>query len=353
MATNSVFASFSEVYDLHTEVNKPTVIGVHTPQQNIVQQMLRGFFMQYRKFKYIGCDLTFIPVSTLPADPLQVSYEAGETTIDPRDMVNPILYKGCHGNSLGSVLDALLPDGLTGSTIGSSVDRQQGSETTGVEVTAEDLVTLYYQGLSSPEWGKAHVQRGFRKQGLYPLVYNMATDTPIGNRDRYLGTPDDPQSFSGSYAPVSGSTPPSRVGDGMVFGTTGVGRQFTNMVQRLGWLDTYMPTRTTAPVLSTTVENTQNFTGIPKLMMLCILMPPAYKTEFYFRMVIRHKFAFRDFGMAVGPGAPYFGTANPDGGYNAPSPEWNDYLTAGGQSVQSDSVEMNTGSVTLASAGVM
>lgn len=352
MATNSVYASFSEVYDLHTEVDKPTVIGVHTPQLNIVQQMLRGFFMQYRKFKYLGCDLTFIPVSTLPADPLQVSYEGGEPTIDPRDMVNPILYKGCHGNSLGSVLDALLPDGLTGSTLGASVDRQQGSETTGVEVTSEDLVTLYYQGLSSPEWGKAHVQRGFRKSNLYPLVYNMSTDTPINNRDVLMGNPDELTSLSGSYAPV-GSPPPSRVGDGMVFGTTGVGRQFTSRCSRLGWLDTYLPTRTSAPVAESTVENTQNFAGIPKLMMMCILMPPAYKTEFYFRMVIRHKIAFKNFGMAVGPGAAYFGAANPDGGYNSPLPEWNDYPAAAGASVQSDSVEMNTGSVTLASAGVM
>lgn len=352
MATNMVYASFSEVYDLHTEVGKPTVIGVHTPQQNIVQQMLKGFFTQYRKFRYLGCDLTFIPVSTLPADPLQVSYSAGETTIDPRDMVNPILYKGCHGNSLGSVLDALLPDGLTGSSIGSSVDRQQVSTVSGVTVSSGDLITLYYQGLSSPEWGKAHVQRGFRKAGLYPLVYNMATDTPISNRDVNMGTVGDNASFSGSYAPTAGSVPPSRVGEGLDFGTTGVGRQFTNRVQRLGWLDTFLPTRTTAPTAEMGVGSTENFAGIPKLMMMCILMPPAYKTEFYFRMVIRHKFAFRDFGMAVGPGAPYFGSENPEGGYHSPDMEWDDYNTSDNLSTQSDSIEMNTGSVSLASAGV-
>lgn len=349
MATNYVHASFSEVYDLHTEVGKPTVIGVHTPQFNLVQQMLRGFFIQYRKFKYVGCDVTFIPVSTLPADPLQISYEGGEPTIDPRDMVNPILWKGCHGNSLGKVIDALIPDGLTGSTLGESIDRAQVSDTENLVVTSADLEVLYYQGLSSPDWNKASVQRGFRKSSLYPLVYNLATDTQMVNRDKFMGDPGTTESFSGSYAGGVG-TPPSRIGTDMAFGTTGVPRQFTNCVQRLGWLDTFMPTYTAAlSAGNDELEDVEHFTGIPKLMMMCILMPPAYKTEFYFRMVIRHKIAFRDFGLAVGPGAPYFGTAKPDGGYNNPEPAWNDYPATG---TQADSVEMNTGSVNLVSAGV-
>lgn len=349
MATNYVHASFSEVYDLHTEVGKPTVIGVHTPQFNLVQQMLRGFFLQFRKFKYVGCDVTFIPVSTLPADPLQISYEGGEPTIDPRDMVNPILWKGCHGNSLGKVIDALIPDGLTGSTLGESIDRAQVSETAGLAVSSADLEILYYQGLSSPDWNKASVQRGFRKSSLYPLVYNLATDTQMVNRDVYMGNPDEMLPYSGSYADGAGS-PPSRIGNDMAFGSTGLPRHFTNTVQRLGWLDTIMPTYTKAVGADDDLENSGHLTGIPKLMMMCILMPPAYKTEFYFRMVIRHKIAFRDFGLAVGPGAPYFGSANPDGGYNAPEPAWNDYPTTAG--TQADSVEMNTGSVNLVSAGV-
>ena len=41
-----------------------------------------------------------VPAATLPADPLQVSYEAGEPTIDPRDMLNPILHKPYHGEAL-------------------------------------------------------------------------------------------------------------------------------------------------------------------------------------------------------------------------------------------------------------
>lgn len=95
-----VNASISEMYDLSTTVNQGTVLKIHTPIGNNVKRHLLGFFLQYKKFRYIGAKVTLVPASTLPADPLQLSYEAGEPTIDPRDMVNPILWRHYHGEAM-------------------------------------------------------------------------------------------------------------------------------------------------------------------------------------------------------------------------------------------------------------
>ena len=107
MATNYVRASFQEIYDFNTKPGSATIVGVHTPISTRVHQYLHGFFEQFKKFRYSGCSMVVVPVSQLPVDPLQVSYEAGDPGVDPRDIVNPILHRGMHGESLGNTLETL------------------------------------------------------------------------------------------------------------------------------------------------------------------------------------------------------------------------------------------------------
>lgn len=365
MATNYASASYSEVFDLHTEVGNATVIGIHTPQTDVPQKMLGGFFTQFRKFRYIGCDVTLIPVSTLPADPLQVSYEAGEPTIDPRDMVNPILYKGCHGNDLGLILNTMIPYGLTGSSPGltSAGEAAIDNPTTSLDVAlaspdsinfnASDLELLYYQGLSDTSWNKAHVQRGFRKSGLYPMVYDLATDTQIGNgkeaNPNYFV--DGESAYTGSVA--LGNAPGSRIGNNMTFGTTGVARQFSSGLSRLGWLDTTVPTWSSAPAAIPN-QSGSRVAGIPKLMMMVIMMPPAYKTEFYFRMVLKHKFEFKRFANAVGPDARFSNQLLPMEYADVPAPVVaTASVTSQGDTVaESGTLDVVHGSVTSVTSGV-
>lgn len=302
MATRYATASYSEVYDTKTEAGQSTVIGIHTPISEMPQKMLFGFFAQFKKFRYVGCDVTFIPTSTLPADPLQISYEAGEPTIDPRDMVNPILYKGTHGSSLGNVLNRLLnnPEYNTGN-FGSSLDITRINADQPL-IDSDDLTSLYYQGLSDSSWGKAHVQRGFTKKGLYPLTYALGTQVQIMPHTNYVDgfltgggdaipnynarDPSDP-SIDAPLNPDGGST------------KSGDPNLFTIRTMRLGWLDTVQHASGIPSAWSP--DQLPPITTLPKLMMMVILLPPAYKTEFYFRIVLRHRFEFRDFVNAVGP----------------------------------------------------
>lgn len=199
MVTNYIKnASYKEIYDIHTDSESTSILTVHTPITNFPRQMLGGFFKQYRKFKYKGCRLTLRPASTLPADPAQISLEAGEPPIDARDMLNPILMRGYSGESLGYFLNLWntpgfqesvfreVPGGalqrVTGSGyFGSSMDKTSFPEgTTPGYLYGDDRATylekLYYQSLSDPRFMKIPMQKGTFKS-FYPLVYELATTT--------------------------------------------------------------------------------------------------------------------------------------------------------------------------------
>lgn len=353
MATNFATASFSEVYDLQTQAQNPTIVGVHTPRSANPSIMLAGFFRQFRKFRYKGCKMTLIPTSTLPADPLQVSYEAGEPTIDPRDMVNPILYKGCHGEDLGTILNSAMNySDYRGPSI--DVDRLSGD-------WASDFENFYYQLLSDASWGKAHVQRGFSKS-MYPLVYKLATTKPINPTVVSTDDPDGmqvPEFNEGAYPTAyqtSGGTADaltSTVNMGAAWDSVN-GRaasyEFVSPgMQRLGWMDTSQVMHSTGQAQAN-ANGGGYITQLPKLFMLMIVLPPAYKTEFYFRVVLKHYYEFKDFrsapptilGYAVNAGNYY---VDPDTLNPTPSTE--------SLSLDEGTMDVINGDTKLVSCGVM
>lgn len=345
MATRFVKASYQEVIDLHTESGHVTAIGVHTPTGDTPRKMFRGYFDQYRKYRYAGAKITFAPVAKLPADPLSVSYEAGEPTIDPRDLANPILVHGCHGDDMGTILNKLYGDN---STISDGLDGLDVADTDAVPsgVTSPyyaAMERLYYKALTDRTWKKAGIQRGFSKSGLRPLLYTLATNHQI-MPSALLQDGGSHVNNAGQIV-VNGGVPTSNYGDASA---TDDGYELENPVDpkqiqfftphltRLGWLDTRNVI--TVNGLGTTDQNISsggsaaltganelvqsglvsqvNYVELPKLFMLCILLPPAYKTEMYFRAIITHFFQFKDFrGISFMPeqtGVPSYFNANDD-----------------------------------------
>lgn len=313
MASNKCFGSYTEIYDLSTQVGKSTILAVHTPKTNRPQMYMNGFFRQFKKFKYLGASMNFVPASTLPADPLQLSYEAGEPTIDPRDMVNPILFKHWHGESLGDWLDSVL-DGQVNLS-GTSLDRSEMSD----DVFGKNYEQLYYQCLTDKTFKKAGVQSGFRMDGLYPLAY------ALGSSKQSIGTLSDTMltdpftesgigdawgvkklgSGTGSYAEITpGVNYTAKANtDGQVVWSLGSGfHMFTYKRAPLGWMETLQnsvyATGTDLNKVGTATTDaiqTTKWATLPKLNMALIMLPPAYKQEMYFRVVIKHRFAFAGF----------------------------------------------------------
>lgn len=342
MTTQYVTASYQEIIDLHTETDRVSVIGIHTPTNRQPYDMLKGFFDLYQKFHYDGCSLALVPAARLPADPSQVSYGAGQPPIDPRDMLNPILWHGCHGESLGAVLNQFYSADSGTSDISRrwSASVEENMPSTGQVGNKAIFETLYYRALVDNTWQKAHPQRGFRKSGLRPLVYSVATDRQYINSDSGTIAPRVPGVYNLAQSPsenngnlsintsgnmgttISGDTLYAAAGEGLQDSTTDyamispsrTGNQFfTSRLTGLGWLDTrsrLFPGNTiNSGTLSgdeyndgaelgamyNTLEQKQFPNYLPRLFMGICLLPPAYKTEQYFRLVLNHRFSFKKF----------------------------------------------------------
>lgn len=312
MTTNFANANYQEVIDLHTEADTVSVIGIHSPNTETPQKMLAGFWRQFRKFKYNGCSISLVPAARLPADPLQVSYKAGEPTIDPRDMLNPIMFHGCHGNDLGSVLNQFY--GSTTSTSDVEVTKSDSIEQNTLSSSAvgnDFLEALYYKALTDNTWKKAHPQAGFRKSGLTPMVHRVVANFPYGFHQVGNIVKSDID-VSGTNVSVGGvGSLLDSVEDGQVFaqlGTTKATTQWmTSKLEPLGWMDTYsVHGYSDSVALSGNAANDAKALGsmfasqtttnrIPKVFMGVIMLPPAYKTEQYFRLIINHNLSFSGF----------------------------------------------------------
>ncbi len=330
MTTNFATANYQEVIDLHTESDTVSVIGIHSPCTATPMKMLNGFWKQFRKMKYNGCSISLVPAARLPADPLQVSYAAGETTIDPRDMLNPIMFHGCHGDNMGAILNMLYSSQGSSTDIerlcGDSIDQNVFN----ANLIGNDFVeALYYKALTDNTWKKAHPQTGFRKSGLRPMVYSVSASAPFGMQcapsEGTSLNPSPPNStlrmgelgmdVSGSMkakgTPGLMSTTSEEIGTFAEVSPSFSSVSFmTSKLHPLGWQDTYsVHTNSGASVdMDGSASNDAAQLGnlfshkylnepltVPKVFMGMIMLPPAYKTEQYFRLVINHNFAFKGF----------------------------------------------------------
>lgn len=288
MATNYATATIQEVYDLQTQDAYMSILKVHTPIGNNVPTRLQGFFAQFSKFRYVGAKVTLVPASTLPADPLQLSYEAGEATIDPRDMVNPILWKHWHGEAM---TDHMLVE-TDSDPFGVGLPDVDGTSV-GVRKAANSN-NLYSACLCDPSFRKSSIQSGF-SVFVKPYAYNLVSGF------QSLAGPDGETLF---HLTISGTNQYTSMVGPYEKGFTGVNdatvknewpanAMFTNKMTRLGWMDTVSKvSRESMDALVPAM--------LPNLPMLWVMLPPAYKTEFYFRLIITHYFEFKGFHSAIG-----------------------------------------------------
>ncbi len=319
MATNYVTAKYQEIYDLGTQAGKTTILGIHTPDDGNVYNMLSGFFDQFRKYRYKGCSVSMVPAAQLPADPLQVSFEAGELTCDPRDLLNPILFHGCHGEELNEILDTVYYKGASPSSV-----RELAVNTTVSE-------SSYYAALSDPSFRKFGIQQG-AKVSLKPMVHPLAVTQPIEHTDssytynsrqgEVLDTGTVRGVYEGDVAGISNQTSFSSSGfrdirDAVKLNVSGAGIPsgslylsptktiFSNGLRPLGWLPTwhFVPFTGTNMVTPPVNVDISSFdiktTRLPLLYMGLFILPPSYTQEMYFRLIITHFFEFKDFSTCL------------------------------------------------------
>ena len=72
-----VFVKVSETYDLSTKIGKMGIVGIHTPDSDLITRHYGGFIQNMKFAKFVKCDVAMACASMLPADPLQIGMEAG------------------------------------------------------------------------------------------------------------------------------------------------------------------------------------------------------------------------------------------------------------------------------------
>lgn len=288
MVNKYINAQYQEIYDLATSPNKVTIMGIRTPSGSVPSIMLAGFWQQFKSVKYNGADIVMRATARQPVDPLQVGVSAG-SKMDMRDLQNPILFRGCHGESLGNILNQLMGlDEANHTFSGDSLDID--------ETNLSNVENFYYQCLTDMSWKKSMPENGFAFNGLHPLVYNLASNFQLvhdGHGVEKLGNDYFQQDqglpvFEGAGTQADPYTAHTNLPAAI---NGGAGRRiFTSDLQPLGWLDT---------------EN--RFGGsetdkcpkarIPRCYMGILMLPPAYTegVQQFFRIVITHYFTFKDF----------------------------------------------------------
>lgn len=312
---------------MNTRPGKLSIIGIHTPIGYRPYHLLKGLWSQYKKFRYNGIvKIAIQPAAQLPADPLQVSLEAGET-LDPRDLLNPILFHGAHGTSINAALNvAYKKSGFNFVT--DSLDRLD-LEATYADIGQPDSEApvgkaLYYSALSDPSFKKFSPQQFIQLDNLTPMVHRL-------NSSLYWG-PNNSNMYAGSNIGTAAeniSSEITRASQGTVWdgnqqvsagadmnknGLVAFQQFFTNGMAALDWMPTHSLMNHGVAVGDGANRDTLVYpSSLPKLYMGVLILPPSYNQKLYFRMVITHSYSFREFGtyweLSV-PGIGYEGQLN-------------------------------------------
>lgn len=303
--SRAVTCSYEEIIDFNTDGGSISVMGIHTPDDDTPRKMFPGLFQQFKHYKYLGCKVVGANAAQLPVDPMSVGYEAGEevgATIDPRDVFDPILFHGCHGEDLGAVLNRLYTSG-TVDEITASLNGFTESDDALDMGRPEILEGLFYKALTDRTWRKFPIQGGIRLKGLHPLVYNIATN-------HYISPNVQGAEF---YDPVNGDIEGFNVPDA-ISNANGVSverdtRFFTPSLRRLGWMDTRLPYMAQGNDLPSgdpdgetayadwlaKLKSTTNYARMPRIFMGVLLIPKSRRVKQFIRMRIVHYFKFAGF----------------------------------------------------------
>lgn len=311
-----MFRTYTETYDLNTEASCPTLLGIHTPIGSNPYTFLWPAFAMYRKYKYIGCDVTIVNASHLPVDPSAFAIEGGTSNVDPRDMLNPIMFKGCHGDSLGDILDSMYGGLTTDIFKGTDLDKEKMSSI---------MSNFYYTALGDSAWRKSPIQKTLSLRGLHPLVYQLATQlqiAPSNNMDMSSyseNTVSNLNSFDTSNVQVGSPTDSFNSGrrsfniNSSAFYDPSTNQyvkripqsMFTSHTRKLGWMDTQQIAGNKTTI--TTSFTPEKVAQLPKIFMGILMLPPANKAYTYLRVIVKHKFAFKEY-RTITTGASNSGT---------------------------------------------
>lgn len=305
MVNQVIHGTYTETYDLNTSIGELSMLGIHTPQSTSLKKMFKGFFENYKKYKILGCNFNMVCASQQALDPSQIGLEAGQ--VDPRDVLNPILFKACTGESINALVDQIYNNNL-------DVDvAAQGERSVSQVLSSASWRDAYYALLADDSWRKSHPQKGLTVMGLKPMVHKVVTTQPF----KWVGAsaPED-SPFSAPY--FMGSSDSETVSSARGMGGPRAGSPGTsattqanptvfvsNGLTDMPWLETAVGMQGTITNGSESQSKYGNYiiNSVPRVYMGAIVLPPAILQRLFFRLQITWHVLFKDFRPAfeMGP----------------------------------------------------
>lgn len=294
-----VTVSISETYDLHTVVNKMTLIGIHTPKKELIQKMYPGLCLNYKYFRIKSVDVSLSTAQTLPLSPGEIGLDANQ--IRPQDMMNPILYKAVSNDSWNTLeyrIKGLLNQGFYPGYATPPLSGDMATVENDGVTNVTDEHGVYYALLSNRDGFRvAHPQTGLTMKGLCPIVFQKLYSDAINTTNNHVMsdiTPSIVEKTDNTIAVVNENkavavmrgraVPMPRINTTYL---TGAG--VSTDAQTTNWTANGMGNGT--PL------NFQNqMPDVPPVMLGAILLPPTTATTgiLYYRMVCRAYIEFTD-----------------------------------------------------------
>lgn len=295
-----VVCKLQSFFDIQTASGNITEMAVYIGGDKAQRRML-DYFGRYKYFKPGRVTVTIRPCATLPVDPAGLSIEAGEQTVDPRDIFGLGMCRITNGERFPYVSD------LTQLT------------------DADKKMDFYNNMLMDPRWFKFSPHRGVTKSAK-PMLWNVVTAmqnnhvgsdllVPVVNSGDYgvnseqLGIKESHIEVNSAGELVGTNDFIKRIRDPVDTGVViypeedavynRINSQALHQSGRIPiqWMpcDDFVVSiaKNTAGQEVWTTQST--IATIPYLEMMRILLPPAIKTKMYFRVWITETYFFKGF----------------------------------------------------------
>lgn len=277
-STNVIKMKFQSFMDISTSASSMQILTISAGGQEILKR-LAPQFGAYKYYKIGNIAVKLVPASTLPVDPTGLSYQAGAQTVDPRDQLTPGMMRITNGEDVFENISGL------------SDDHQHA---------------IYNNMLLDPRWFKWMLQSGVKRHAIprYWQIGQLHQDKWPGavvNLPRYNSTDN---SVVGTSKVLSGVDNSDDSIDSIALdGSAPYGFFQTGHRGILGWL----PTDGLQPFYGNGGVKQPLIASPPEVEVMKIILPKAYKTEYYYRLFITETVYFKE-------PIVNFGIPNPAGG---------------------------------------
>lgn len=258
-------AKFTSWSDIQSGTSANTVVQFRIGGDDI-KRRLGSLFGAFKYYKIVGSKITCIPASTLPGDPAQLSYNAGEPAIDFRDQLNVGLVRFTNGEPVPYMENLMSAD--------NTIARK-----------------AYYALMMDNRWSKFSLQKGFKrftKPCLYDDGMNIKYPLPNTIAESFSGDNGYWQGFAGDLGDtvdskksvaVTGLNSAQMTAFANMFGDFAAHRFQSGKKTRLGWL----------PTDDVAINSAGNFVRgmavVPDIPTMTFVLPINYKTTYAFRVV--------------------------------------------------------------------